>query len=235
MEGFSAEPAEDVWAGIEAGLNRRARGRVIRRAAGITAAAASCLVAGLLVFNNGGETAVPLNPGDAVAVADPVQAAPESPAAGEIADPVPVPARMPVKRAAKAVTSAPIAEQIGNLADAYASNNVPIEDEVTVSEPETPETRVATPVVKEETGAPVTASVDWNAIMAEDDERSASPFGTPVLAISSNITSNSSSGGFSPDFGPGRSPSREGSQAASGLPVLLALPVPELPEPLPIR
>ncbi len=218
LEGFEAEPAEDVWVGIESALNRKARWGVIRRVAGITAAAAACLVAGLLVFNNGGETAVPSIPDGTVAVV-PETAAPEIPVVESAEEPVQVPAKKPVKRAPKAASVPSVEEQVSSLADAYASNDVPIEDEVTVSEPETPETRVATPVVKEDTGAPVTASVDWNAIMAEDDEKSASLFGTPILAISSNITSNSSSGGFSPDFGPGRSPSREGSKAAAGLPV----------------
>ena len=53
LEGYGVEPSGDVWTGIEASLSRRARWRVIRRVAGYASAAAACLVAGLLVFNNG--------------------------------------------------------------------------------------------------------------------------------------------------------------------------------------
>ena len=229
LEGYGVEPSGDVWTGIEASLSRRARRRVIRRVAGYASAAAACLVAGLLVFNNGTEADVPQIPDQAVAVSVPEEVVSGDPVTVEIAEPVPVPAKQPVRKSPKSVSVPPIEEQINNLADAYASNSVPTEDAVAVSEPETPETSVPAPAVKEEKGEPVTASVDWNAIMAEDEENSASIFGTPILAISSNITSNSSTGGFSPDFGPGHSPSREGSKAAQGLPVPVEEPYYYLP------
>lgn len=233
LEGYGVEPSGDVWTGIEASLSRRARWRVIRRVAGYASAAAACLVAGLLLFNNGGQSAGPQVCGRTAAVSVPVpeEVASGSPVAVEIAEPVPAPAKQPVRKSPKPVSVPPVGEQINNLADAYASNSVPAADEVTVSEPEiqetpgTPETCIEAPA----TGAPVTASVDWNAIMAEDEENSASIFGTPILAISSNITSNSSSDGFSPDIGPGHSPSREGTKSVSGLPVPVNEPYYYLP------
>ena len=218
LEGFEAEPAEDVWAGIESALNRKARWGVIRRVAGITAAAAACLVAGLLVFNNGGETAVPSIPDGTVAVV-PETAAPEIPAVDVAEEPSVAPAPVRTIVAPKQTAVPSIEEQIRNISEAVAENTETVPEEVTSNEPETPQTPVETPTVKDDRSAAATASVDWNAIMAEDEEESSSIFGTPIFSISSNLTSNASSGGFSPDFGPGRSPSREGSKAAAGLPV----------------
>ncbi|MBO4571723.1 MAG: hypothetical protein J5699_07345 [Bacteroidales bacterium] len=217
LEGYEVEPDAGIWEAIESTLARKARFRVIRRVAGYSAAAAACLVAGLLLFNNGGETSLPAISDNTVAVNVPDPAAPEVPVIEVVKEPVSEPVKAAVRKAPAVVP--PIEEQISNFADAYADNTTPVEDEVTVSEPETPATPVKMkPSVKEEKS--VTASnIDWNAILAEEEEKSASLFDTPLLAISSNIVSNSSRGGFSPDFGPGRSPSREGSKAAPGLPV----------------
>ena len=226
LEGYGVEPSGDVWTGIEASLARKARWRVIRRVAGYASAAAACLVASLLVFNNGGQTAVPQVSGQTAAVAA-EEITSGNPVAGEIAGPVPVTAKQQVGKSPKPVSVPPVREQIRNLADAHASNNVPAVDEAAVSEPEpeTPEIRIEAPATSE----PVSASFDWNTIMAEDEDRFDSVLGTPILAISSNITSNSSSGGFSPDFGPGHSPLREGTKSASGLPVPVDEPYYYLP------
>lgn len=206
LDGYEVEPDAGAWSAIEATLARRARFRVIRRVVGYSAAAAACLVAGLLIFNNGGETSMPAVSGNAVAVSDPV--APEVTVIEAVEEPVGMPVKSSVKKAPAVVP--PVEEQIGSFSDAYANNTVTATDEVTVPEPETPAVQVET--------KPAT-NADWNALLAEEEEKSASFFDTPLLAISSNITSNASSGGFSPDFGPGRSPSREGSKSVSGLPV----------------
>lgn len=221
LEGFEAAPAEDVWAGIESALDRKARWRLIRRTAGIAAAAAACLVAGVLVFDNGGETAAVSIQDGSVAVA-PVATAPATPVAeATAATEEPVTASLPAKAVAapKVGSVAPIGEQLRSIAETYAENIVGTQDAALSDEAAAAQPPAETIPVTEDNGAAAVASIDWNAIIAEEEESSSSLFGTPLLAISSNITSNSASGGFISDFGPGRAPSREGSKAVSGLPV----------------
>ena len=215
------EAAPDVWEGIAAGLAARRRRVVFRRVSFAVAAAAACLIAGILIFR------------------DPVSA-PKASAPEQTAQAQPAPA---VEPAAPYVDVAPIAEQVASFtkhqAVAVARPRVqvrqtvpatvePVSDTVTESVPETDSGTVEEPVVTsavepavepqqaaepQQLGQEDLPADFWT--RQDDDVRTRNAH-TSQISILSNLTAVASERAMNGGFGPNHTSSQSGSKQPSG-------------------
>lgn len=197
------EAAPDVWEGIAAGLAARRRRVVLRRVSFAVAAAAACLIAGILIFR------------------DPVQPAqPETPQ--QTAQVQPAPAVTP---AAPAVDVAPIAEQVAAFTQnrtvaAAVSETVPenIHETNPVSE-FTPETTVAPETEQQPAQVGLIGEEDLPADFwtAEDSAGSRTRNAhTSQISILSNLTTVASEKDLMYGLGPSHASSQSGSKQPTG-------------------
>lgn len=219
-----SEAAPDVWEGIAAGLAARRRRVVFRRVSFAVAAAAACLVAGILVFR------------------DPVPA-PQPAAPQQTAQVQPVPSVAP----APAVDLAPIAEQVAAFTQhqsvAAARPRINVRQTVpaspkTVAAPETvtepaeaqPSAPAANPAAEAQQAQEAQPAVQlaetkqlgqedlpadfWSRSEAEESRpRNAH---TSQISILSNLTAVASEKAMNGGFGPSHSSSQSGSKQPSG-------------------
>lgn len=217
-----SEAAPDVWEGIAAGLAARRRRVVFRRVSFAVAAAAACLVAGILIFRDPVRTPMPVAPEQTAQAQPQAQPAPS------------------VQPAAPAVDIAPIAEQVAsftkNQSVAVARPRVqvrqtvpaepsPVEEPVTEGVPET------APVAAEEQPAvpaadPQPASepqqlgqddlpADFWTRPDPDEVRTRNAH-TSQISILSNLTAVASERAMNNGFGPNHSSSQSGSKQPTG-------------------
>lgn len=197
------EAAPDVWEGIAAGLAARRRRVVLRRVSFAVAAAAACLIAGILIFR------------------DPVQPAqPETPQ--QTAQVQPAPAVTP---AAPAVDVAPIAEQVAaftqNRTVAAAvpeteSENTPETNPVEESAPETP---AASETEQQPAQSGLIGEEDLPAGFWTSDDSAGSRTRnahTSQISILSNLTTVASEKDLMYGLGPSHASSQSGSKQPTG-------------------
>jgi len=217
-----SEAAPDVWEGIAAGLAARRRRVVFRRVSFAVAAAAACLVAGILIFRDPVRTPMPVAPEQTAQAQPQAQPAPS------------------VQPAAPAVDIAPIAEQVAsftkNQSVAVARPRVqvrqtvpaepaPVEEPVTEGVPET------APVAAEEQPAAPAADPQpasepqqlgqddlpadfWT--RPDPDEVRTRNAHTSQISILSNLTAVASERAMNNGFGPNHSSSQSGSKQPTG-------------------
>lgn len=214
------EAAPDVWEGIAAGLAARRRRIVFRRVAFAVAAAAACLVAGILIFRD--------------PVSAPVPTAPQ-----QTAQVQPAPA---VEPAAPAVDIAPIAEQVAAFTQhqtvAAARPNIHVRETVPAAHETVPETvtetvleTVPVTVAPEEQPAAPAAEVkqepEKTQLGQEDlpadywtrpdpDEVRTRKAHTSQISILSNLAAVASERAMNSGLGPNHTSSQSGSKQPTG-------------------
>lgn len=216
LENAEEMPAPEIWAGIEGALARKSRVRVIRRAFGYAAAAAACLVGGLLLFDKRGEDVLTGLPQEATAV---VASMPEASVPQEDIAPVSQQIERLERHYAQAVKQAEAVKPAEEPAPQVKTTTAPAEEpavEPQISEPK--ETKQLSKVAEEKVD-------DWwnRPEPAEKQRRHA------LLAVNSNITSIASEGGAFSNFGPAHVSSQTGSTAHQELPVPVDQPTYYMP------
>lgn len=211
--GCAQEAGEDLWNRLDAGLVRRKRARVIRRSFAVAAAAAACLVVGLVLSDGNEAVTIQQN-----AIAEASAAMDIKPVREQIRAIEEQLAQNSVQPAATQETAeaqrpAEVQEPASDEKPSTTAEPAKSSESAKIDEP----AKTEKPARTEETATAAAASIDWNALAREDEREY--PRRSTLLALASNLTSNAAGDGFMADLGPAHASSQSGLHPSAGLPV----------------